>query len=154
VKRVSIRGQSNPNRSLLTINESIIISDKAREQLSAKAGLVGLGLKVRQLGILEPIEEEIKIRQKTVKYTPYEKLMDALIAILSGAKGQVEVNKRVRSDPALQAALVGVDVQNNQSCKIRWMPAQEITFSKCRRPWTIFCAHRAGSISMTTAKTG
>jgi hypothetical protein len=104
VKRVSIRGQSNPNRSLLTINESIIISDKAREQLSAKAGLVGLGLKVRQLGILEPIEEEIKIRQKTVKYTPYEKLMDALIAILSGAKRQVEVNKRVRSDPALQAA--------------------------------------------------
>ena len=86
------------------MNESIIISDKVREQISAKTGLVGLGIKVRQLGILAPIEEEVKIGQKTVKYTPYEKLTDGLIAILSGAKGLVEINKRVRSDPALQAA--------------------------------------------------
>jgi hypothetical protein len=86
------------------MNESIIISDKAREQISARTGLVGLGIKVRQLGILAPIEEEVKIGQKTVKYTPYEKLTDGLIAILSGAKGLVEINKRVRSDPALQAA--------------------------------------------------
>jgi hypothetical protein len=81
-----------------------IISDKVREQISAKAGLVGLGIKVRQLGILKHIESEVKIAQKTVKYTPHEKLTDALIAILSGAKGLVEVNKRVRSDAALQAA--------------------------------------------------
>ena len=86
------------------MNESIIISDEAREQISARTGLVGLGIKVRQLGILAPIEEEVKIGQKTVKYTPYEKLTDGLIAILSGAKGLVEINKRVRSDPALQAA--------------------------------------------------
>lgn len=81
-----------------------IISDKVREQITAKAGLVGLGIKVRQLGILKLIESEVKIAQKTVKYTPHEKLTDALIAILSGAKGLVEVNKRVRSDAALQAA--------------------------------------------------
>ena len=81
-----------------------IISEKVREQITVKAGLVGLGLKVRELGILQTLEREVKIAQKTVKYTPTEKLTDALIAILSGAKGLVEVNKRVRSDAALQAA--------------------------------------------------
>ena len=78
------------------MNESIIISDKVREQITAKAVLVGLGIQIRQLGILKIIEKEVKIGQKTVKYTPHEKLTDALIAILSGAKGLVEVNKRVR----------------------------------------------------------
>jgi hypothetical protein len=86
------------------MNESIIINETVREQISAKTGLVGLGLKVRQMRILAPIEEVVKIEQKTVKYTPIEKLTDGLIAILSGAKGLVEVNKRVRSDPALQLA--------------------------------------------------
>jgi hypothetical protein len=86
------------------MNESIIISDKVREQIIAKAVLVGLGVRIRRLGILKIIEKEVKIGQKTVKYTPHEKLTDALIAILSGAKGLVEVNKRVRSDVALQAA--------------------------------------------------
>ena len=86
------------------MNESIIISDKVREQITARAGLVGVGIKIRQLGILGIIEKEVKIAQKTVKYTPHEKLTDALIAILSGAKGLVEVNKRVRSDVALQVA--------------------------------------------------
>ena len=86
------------------MNESIIISEKVRERITAKAGLVGLGIRIRQLGILKIIEQEVKIAQKTVKYTPHEKLTDALIAILSGAKGLVEVNKRVRSDVALQVA--------------------------------------------------
>jgi hypothetical protein len=86
------------------MNESNIISEKVHEQISARAGLIGLGLKIKQLGILKPIETEVKIKQKTVKYTPFEKLTDGLIAILAGAKGLVEVNKRVRSDLALQAA--------------------------------------------------
>jgi hypothetical protein len=80
------------------------ISDKVREQITSRAGLVGLGIKVRELGILKVIADEVKIAQKTVKYAPHEKLTDGLIAILSGAKGFVEMNKRVRSDVALQAA--------------------------------------------------
>jgi hypothetical protein len=86
------------------MNESIIISEKVREQISAKTVLVGLGIKIRQERILAPMEEAVKIEQKLLKYTPIEKLTDGLIAILSGAKGLVEVNKRVRSDPALQVA--------------------------------------------------
>ena len=40
------------------MNESIIISDKVREQITAKAVLVGLGIQIRQLGILKIIEKE------------------------------------------------------------------------------------------------
>ena len=39
-----------------------------------------------------------------MKDTPIEKLYDAFISILCGAKGIVEVNKLVRSDPGLQQA--------------------------------------------------
>lgn len=86
------------------MNESIIISEQVRRQFSARATLVGLGVKMRKLKILEPLEKQVKIAQKTVKYTPPEKLTDGLIAILAGAHGLVEINKRVRADPALQTA--------------------------------------------------
>jgi hypothetical protein len=86
------------------MNESITISEQVRRQFSARATLVGLGVKLRKLKILEPMEQQVKIAQKTVKYTPLEKLTDGLIAILAGAHGLVEINKRVRADPALQAA--------------------------------------------------
>ncbi len=86
------------------MKESIIISEQVRQQISARATLVGLGVKIKHMGVLEVIAEQVKIAQKTVKYTPNEKLTDGLMAVLSGAKGLVEVNKRVRSDPALQAA--------------------------------------------------
>ena len=46
----------------------------------------------------------MKIRQKTVKYSPVQKLMDGLITILAGAHGLSEINTRLRSDPALQRA--------------------------------------------------
>ena len=80
------------------------ISEKVREQISARAGLVGLGIKIRALGLLKVLADEVKIAQKTVKYAPHEKLTDGLMAILTGAKGLVETNKRVRSDAALQTA--------------------------------------------------
>lgn len=86
------------------MNESITISEKVRQQFSARASLVGLGVKLRRLKILEPVEQEVKIAQKTVKYTPLEKLRDGLVAILAGAQGLVEINKRVRADGALQLA--------------------------------------------------
>lgn len=71
---------------------------------TVRVTLVGIGLKVQAMGILCPISERVKIAQKTIKYTPTEKLVDALITILSGAKGLVEANKRVRPDRAIQSA--------------------------------------------------
>jgi hypothetical protein len=85
------------------MNESIIISEQVRQQFSARATLVGLGVQVSKKKVLEPMQQ-VNIAQKTVKYTPLDKLKDGLIAILAGAHGLVEINKRVRADAALQAA--------------------------------------------------
>jgi hypothetical protein len=76
----------------------------ARRLFSPRTTLAALGLKMRSLKRLETIGEQVKIRQKTIKHTPIEKLTDALIAILSGAQGLCETNPRVRSDHALQRA--------------------------------------------------
>lgn len=86
------------------MNESITISENVKRQFSARATLAALGVKVRKQRVLAPIQERVKIEQKTVKYTPVEKLTDGLIGILAGAHGLVEINKRVRSDAALQTA--------------------------------------------------
>ena len=71
---------------------------------SPRAILVAIGTKIRALKLLQPIEELIRIRQKTVKYSPVQKLMDALITILAGAHGLSEINTRLRSDSTLQRA--------------------------------------------------
>ena len=73
-------------------------------QSTPHATLVALGLKVQQLDLFRPIREQVHIKQKTVRYTPVDKLYDAWIAILAGAHGLVEVNTRLRSDPVLQQA--------------------------------------------------
>jgi hypothetical protein len=46
----------------------------------------------------------VQIGQKTVKHTPTDKLYDAFMSLLAGAHGLVEINTRLRADPALQAA--------------------------------------------------
>jgi hypothetical protein len=86
------------------MNESIIISEEVKQHFTAYATLTALGVKVTQLEMFKPIAQQVKIAQKTVKYTPIEKLIDAEIAILAGAHGMVEINKRVRPDKGLQVA--------------------------------------------------
>jgi hypothetical protein len=85
-----------------TMRESTM-TDLVR-QSTPQASLAAIGLKVHQLDLFGPIREHVHIKQKTVRYTPTDKLYDAWIAILAGAQGLVEVNTRVRSDPALHAA--------------------------------------------------
>jgi len=68
------------------------------------ASLAAIGLKVQQLDLFRPVRQQVHIRQKTVRHTPTDKLYDAVIAMLAGAHGVVEVNTRLRSDPTLQAA--------------------------------------------------
>ncbi len=86
------------------MDKSIIISQEVKQYFTARATLAALGLKIKQKMMFEPVNQKVKIQQKTVKYTPTEKLLDAEIAILSGAHGMVEINKRVRPDRGLQAA--------------------------------------------------
>lgn len=71
---------------------------------SPRATLAAFGTKIRSLKFFDTIAAHVKIKQKTVRHTPLEKLTDAFIAILSGAHGLSEINTRVRSDKALQRA--------------------------------------------------
>src|SRR5256886_7993303 len=83
------------------MNESITPTTK---QFTSCASLAALGIKLRELKLFEPIEQTVQIAQKTIKDRPTDKLYDGLIAMLAGAHGLVEINTRLRSDPALQAA--------------------------------------------------
>ena len=86
------------------MNQSITISEQVQRVFTAHATLAAIGVKVRQLRLLKPIFQKVKSVQKKVKYTSVEKLVDGLIAMLAGAHGLVEINKRVRPDAGLQRA--------------------------------------------------
>lgn len=73
-------------------------------RFSSRASLIVTGLRIRQMGVWEMIGERVMIRQKVIRYTPLEKLMDAFINIMAGGHGLVETNTRVRTDQALSAA--------------------------------------------------
>lgn len=83
------------------MSESITATTK---HFSPAASLAALGAKLNQLNLFDPIRTNVQIKQKTVKHTPTEKLYDAFISLLSGAHGLVEINTRLRADPALQHA--------------------------------------------------
>ncbi len=74
------------------------------EHYSPRAILAAVGVKMQQLHLFDPVVKQVRIPQKTVKHTPTQKLYDAFISLLAGAHGLVEINTRLRSDPALQRA--------------------------------------------------
>lgn len=86
------------------MNKSIILSENVKAYFSSHASLAALGRKVSKLKVFEPIAQSVKIAQKTVKYRPSEKLMDAFISLLAGAQGLVEINKCLKADVGLQRA--------------------------------------------------
>jgi hypothetical protein len=75
----------------------------SRETQTAFGPLCLLGPDGAQEGVLEPLRS-VKIAQKSVKHSPQEKLLDALVGILSGCKTLYETNVRLRPDLALQRA--------------------------------------------------
>src|SRR5260221_14768133 len=83
------------------MNESITRTTK---QFTGCASLAALGVKLRELKLFEPIAQQVQIAQKTIKDKPTDKLSDALISMLAGAHGLVEINTRLRADAALQRA--------------------------------------------------
>src|SRR5256885_8653650 len=83
------------------MNESITLTTK---HFSPAASLAAIGVKLSHLDLFGPIRTQVQIRQKTVKHTPSDKLYDAFISLLAGAHGMVEINTRLRTDPALQHA--------------------------------------------------
>jgi hypothetical protein len=83
------------------MNECITVTTS---HFSPAASLAAIGVKLDQLDLFGPIRNDVQIQQKTVKHTPADKLYDALISLLAGAHGLVEINTRLRADPALQHA--------------------------------------------------
>ncbi len=83
------------------MNES---TTRITKQFTGCASLAALGVKLRELKLFEPIEQRVQIAQKTIKDKPTDKLSDALISMLAGAHGLVEINTRLRADSALQRA--------------------------------------------------
>ena len=70
------------------------------------ASLAASGVHLQSLNRFAPIRQTVQLAQKTVKYSPADKLNDAFITtILAGAHGIVEVNTRLRADLALQRAV-------------------------------------------------
>jgi hypothetical protein len=82
------------------MNESITQTTK---HFTGCASLAALGMKLKQVDLFGPIRQMVRIAQKTVKHAPIDKLYDAFISLLAGAHDLVEINTRLRSDPALQA---------------------------------------------------
>jgi hypothetical protein len=83
------------------MNESTILVTKT---FTGSASLAAVGIKLAELKLFEPIAHQVQIAQKTIKDRPSDKLYDALISILAGAHGLVEINTRLRADVGLQRA--------------------------------------------------
>src|SRR5947209_6485398 len=88
-------------RRSITMKESITAT---AQHFSPAASLAAIGAVVRHKDLFGPIRRHVTIKQKTVKHSPADKLYDALISLLAGAHGLVEINSRLRSDVGLQRA--------------------------------------------------
>jgi len=75
-----------------------------QRRFSPRVTLAVIGLSITSLKVLDPVKKKVVILQKSIQHTPAQKLTDAFVAILAGARGLNEINTRVRSDEALQRA--------------------------------------------------
>jgi hypothetical protein len=66
--------------------------------------LITLGVKLERLNLFGPIEHQLKIKQKVLKYTPSAKLKAIFVGLLGGMESMVELDKCLGADPALQLA--------------------------------------------------
>ena len=73
-------------------------------RFSPRASLASAGLWMQRERIWKRVEDQVQIKQKVIRYTPTDKLLDSFINVLAGGHGIVEVNTRVRPDPGLQRA--------------------------------------------------
>ncbi|MEZ4667711.1 MAG: hypothetical protein R3E39_07320 [Anaerolineae bacterium] len=68
-----------------------------------QASMTLLAQHMKRMKIWETIGQMVHIQQKTVHHSPLEKLQDAFLNIISGGRGLVEINSRVRPNRVLQA---------------------------------------------------
>jgi hypothetical protein len=75
----------------------------SEETQTAFGPLCLLGHYLTEEEVLEPLSG-VRIAQKTVEHSPTQKLIDALVGILSGCKALYEINCRLRPDLPLRRA--------------------------------------------------
>lgn len=68
---------------------------------SAHASLCVLGSYLRRTDFFAPLERQLQMHQKTLKYTPVQKLEMFLVALLAGAKAVSQTNLTLGVDAAL-----------------------------------------------------
>lgn len=78
-------------------------------EFSARASLAVVGLQFQRLQLWSVVVQQVKIKQKVIKHTPLDKLLDCFINILADGAGVVEINTRVRPDQVLQRAFGRTD---------------------------------------------
>ena len=93
-----------PRKSSRKSTKTQLTQQQKARRYSPRAALAAIGAHVRAIKLLDPIKQKVVILQKSIRYTPFQKLTDALITILAGAHGLAEINTRLRSDEALQRA--------------------------------------------------
>jgi hypothetical protein len=71
---------------------------------TSRASLCALGEYLKRHCFFAPLQEQVQIPQKTVRYRPIEKVLDGLLRILCGAKTLSQSNSTIRVDPAVQRA--------------------------------------------------
>jgi hypothetical protein len=113
---------------------------------TAHASLAALGVHLQRLDLFGPIREQVHIAQKTVRYTPTDKLYDAFIALLAGAQGLVEINGRLRPDAGLQAAFGRTGCAEQSVVQDTLDACSDETVAQLEAAWTtIYRRHGQGS---------
>jgi hypothetical protein len=79
-------------------------ASRTQRRATAHASLAALGVQLGALDLFAPIRLMVRIPQKTVTYSPIQKLFDCFVGILAGAQGIADSDRVLRADPALQAA--------------------------------------------------
>jgi predicted RecA/RadA family phage recombinase len=77
---------------------------EASEQFSSQASLAAMGKRFLDMKLWDEVRQRVHIRQKVLRHTPADKLLDCFISMLAGGRGIVEVNTRVRPDTTVQRA--------------------------------------------------
>src|SRR6266446_4802297 len=71
---------------------------------TGRASLCALGEYLRRRCFFAPLRDQVKVPQKTIRHRPIDKVLDALVGILCGAKTIAQSNVTIRTDPAVQRA--------------------------------------------------
>ena len=86
------------------MNESIIISESVKAYFSAIRPWPALAARCESSRCSSRLSKRSRLPKRRSSTVPAEKLLDAFIALLAGAQGLVEVNKRLKADLGLQRA--------------------------------------------------